>query len=163
MLAGRRYSKGFSIVELLIVISIISVLAVLVFGYAQSTQLKTRDIERAGDVKALSQQFERKYRVDSSTTGPSYPTTAQVSTGSISSVLTGADTEIIKAPKSSGSSVVAATNTTIPQSPTIDQYIYQPFTSSNTLCSASPCVRYILYYRQERDDQVVQIHSTRQQ
>ena len=53
--------KGFTLVELLVVISIISILAVIALGGFQSTQRKERDGQRKSDLKQIANALEVVY------------------------------------------------------------------------------------------------------
>lgn len=162
MMVEYRYSRGFTIVELLVVIVVIGVLSGLTFTYAQSTQVKAKDIERSSDVNSLARHFEQRYRVFAGTSGPTYPSTSDVSGLLLEVTLAGADVEISYAPKQTSSSIVTASGRG-PQTPKINEYIYQPFSSDGTLCGSAPCVRFILYYRQEVDGTIKTVESIRQQ
>jgi len=53
--------RGFTLVELLVVISIISILAVIALGGFQSTQRKARDGQRKSDLKQITNALEVIY------------------------------------------------------------------------------------------------------
>jgi prepilin-type N-terminal cleavage/methylation domain-containing protein len=61
--AGRssavRSSKGFSLLELLVVISIIGILIAITSVAFSTAQKKARDARRRGDIKAISNAFEQ--------------------------------------------------------------------------------------------------------
>ena len=56
-----RLQKGFTIVELLIVIVIIGILALLVLNTFNGVQQKARDTERQTDATSISKQLEAYY------------------------------------------------------------------------------------------------------
>ena len=161
-------SAGFSVVEIIIVITIIGILAGLVFATVSSYQYSGEDNERRSDVESLARAFETYYNNSIGPTGATYPsTTTATNTAGYSTLLSGHGLEIAQAPGSeSTTSLVAATNLSVPQSPTPQQYIYQPFTNSGTLCTdsnTSPCVRFTFYYRLRYENKVVSIESIHQQ
>ena len=159
-----RLQNGFTIVEVLVVVVVISILvasAWLLTPSYDAYMVKARDAERVSDTEGLARTFERYYRVHASTSGASYPTTTQI-TSSLGTVLDGAPIEITHAPEKPDG-LVAANNATVPQSPGLYQYIYQPFTSAGTLCSTAPCVRFTLYYQEEKTNTVQRVESIRQQ
>lgn len=54
----KTVQKGFTIIELLIVIAIIAILALLVLNNFQGAQAKARDSGRTGDINALHAKLE---------------------------------------------------------------------------------------------------------
>lgn len=72
MISLKRTSRGFTIVELLIVIVVIGILAALVIVTYSGIQKRARDTERKTDVKGIQGQLEA-YWADSA----KYPTLAQ--------------------------------------------------------------------------------------
>ncbi|MFA5003674.1 MAG: type II secretion system protein [Candidatus Saccharimonadales bacterium] len=73
MISLKNKSKGFTIVELLIVIVVIGILATLVIVTFAGIQQKARDTKRKTDVNALDSHIEAFY----ASTG-NYPTYAQL-------------------------------------------------------------------------------------
>lgn len=161
-------TTGLTVVELLIVIVIIGILASLSFSIFQSYQYAGRDAERTSDVEAIARSFEISYLRDIPTSGnPTYPNAAQaVDVGNYKSLFSGQDLEATRAPGiSAGTSIVAANNTSQPQNPTKDQYVYMPLRADGSLCGStySDCVRFLLYYRLEDETSLRVIESIRQQ
>jgi prepilin-type N-terminal cleavage/methylation domain-containing protein len=72
MISLKKNNRGFTIVELLIVIVVIGILAALVIVTYNGIQQKARDTERKTDIKALQGHFEA-YWADNA----KYPTLAQ--------------------------------------------------------------------------------------
>jgi general secretion pathway protein G len=71
MISLKRTSRGFTIVELLIVIVVIGILAALVIVTYNGIQQRARDTERKTDIKGMQGQFEA-YWADNA----KYPTLA---------------------------------------------------------------------------------------
>lgn len=161
-------SAGFSVVEIIIVITIIGILAGLVFATVSSYQYSGEDNERHSDVESLARAFETYYNNSIGPAGATYPSTVTATnTTNYPILLRGHGLEIAQAPGGkSATSLTAAINLDVPQSPTHQQYIYQPFTNNGALCTnsdANPCVRFTLYYRLRYEDRVISIESIHQQ
>ena len=61
MISKNIYQKGFTIIELLIVIAIIAILAGLVLNNFQGAQAKARDTQRITKIRALHTKLEEFY------------------------------------------------------------------------------------------------------
>jgi prepilin-type N-terminal cleavage/methylation domain-containing protein len=141
-LKSIRNSKGFTIVELLIVIIIIGILAALVLNSFRGVQERARDTERRTDINAQASQLEVYY-----TDQGGYPTfTGQTNTDSwITANLKGADLAAWRAPNQTTNSMVNSAT------PTKDQYGYVPLQDDGTTaCTSSPCAKFKLYWYSEK-------------
>jgi len=167
-------TEGFSIVELIITISIIGILAGIVIFTPKTFLVTARDQERADDVASIARRLEEAY--SSQDLGyPGYPSTVELSAdiAGKSRTMTRLSDDALKAPGASGASVVMATSlsTTTPAgagTPTLTTYVYQPLTAVGALCisassQSNPCVRFFLYYRSEETNQIKFIKSMHQQ
>jgi len=68
----KRYSSGFTLLELLVVIAIIAILVVIGVVAYSSAQRKARDASRRANVKAMQDGFEQYYAdIGSYSTGSS--------------------------------------------------------------------------------------------
>jgi prepilin-type N-terminal cleavage/methylation domain-containing protein len=172
--------RGFTVVELIITITIMGILLTLAVVSLTATQANSRDSERKGDAEAIALNLESYYNngadnADGSTisNGGSYPGTNQISNSTtFALILPDIDTKSVHAPGvdvSAAKSLVVATNSTqtvagvAPKpSKTNDVYVYQPITSSGTLCNNSPtteCRKFNLYYFQEVSGTVEMVTS----
>jgi prepilin-type N-terminal cleavage/methylation domain-containing protein len=163
--------RGFTIVELLIVIAIMGVLLVLGVVNLRGTQISARDKERSTDIESIGLNLENFYKsgTDGSTSVGRYPSTALI--GTEETMLRDVDTDILSVPGASSSSLVAATNNlqsvaTIAPLPasTNDKYVYQPLQPDGSLCinETQDCRKFNLYYWVESTPAVATITSKNQ-
>ena len=153
-------APGFTLVEVLVTVMVIAILAAIVVSSDRGFLGRSRDVQRANSITNISRALERYYRTNATVSGPTYPSTASTAAG-VATIVD--NTDFTNAPGQSSNSIVIASTNSTSQTPTIDQYIYQPLTSAGALCTAIPCVKYKLYYRQESDSVVVTVDSVRQQ
>ena len=163
-----RQNAGFTIVELVITLTIMVILITLATVNLTSSLANGRDTERLTDVQNIITYQEGMYSRNSA----SYFPTAATGAGA-TAFYTTINTNNLRAPDASSStiSLVAATNTTqttagVRPIPTIDTYVYQPLTSSNTLCTSSvqpwQCRKFNIYYMKESDKSIVKLMSKNQ-
>ena len=99
----KATTKGFTIVELLIVIVIIGILAALVVVTYQGVQAKARDTERKTDVRALHGQLEA-YQAQNG----KYPTLGNVNDAAFRAAnMKGLDPAALQDPKGAAQTLVA--------------------------------------------------------
>jgi prepilin-type N-terminal cleavage/methylation domain-containing protein len=141
MLQKISKQKGFTIVELLIVIVVIGILAALVLNTFAGVQQRARDTERQTDITALATQLEVYYN-DNGT----YPAFSQIDTAAeAAAAFPGIDAGALEAP-GQGFSLVAA------EAANANQYGYQTTPTDCLGTSASPCTSFVLSYRKEGDN-----------
>jgi general secretion pathway protein G len=105
MISLKRTSRGFTIVELLIVIVVIGILAALVIVTYNGIQQRARDTERKTDIKGIQGQLEA-YWADNA----KYPTLANVNDTTFrSNNFKGLDPSAFADPKNAASQQVCAT------------------------------------------------------
>jgi general secretion pathway protein G len=131
----KSNQKGFTIVELLIVIVVIGILAALVITTFAGIQQKARNTERTTDIKALHGQIEVYF-----TNQNFYPTLANMNDSTWRSTnMKGLDQEALKDPKGSAYTLVAA--------PTANAYAYAVKNASGGACdntTGNECTQYTL-------------------
>lgn len=151
-----KRNVGFTLVELLITMTIMVILLAIVIVNLRSNQASARDEQRKTDVTVIAQQLESYYEAGTATASPgSYPSTDLVTTETqVDAALRDIDTTVLRAPNVSSSSpmsfTVATTNSTT-QSPNTSTFIYQPLQGDGTLCNTSgqSCRKFNIYYALE--------------
>ena len=173
MLRGMN-RRGFTIIELIIVITIMGILLVLGVVNLRSTQVNARDDTRKANVDTIAFNLETFYKsgTDTSNTFGRYPSTALI--GQEQVMLRDIDPKSLLSPGGSSSALVAATNniaTTAgvatavgPPYVTIANYVYQPLQADGTLCvnETQECRQFNLYYKLEGDGITYQTKSKNQ-
>jgi len=161
-------ARGFTIIELLVVIVVLGILLLVATNRFFGSQADARDVDRKADVDTIARRLEIVF-ADRLLGAASYPRTTDMAEGG--TALTGIEPEALRVPGVTNSqtmSLTVATNATatttgvLPQ-PTISQYVYQPLTAANALCNSSlVCVKFNLYYRAEASNTVIKIVSLNQ-
>ena len=168
--------RGFTIVELMIVIVIMGALLILGVANLRGSQISARDSERKTDIENIAMHLETYYESGSDYTASTgqYPSTlvTLVSSGTayVRTALRDIDPVSITAPEvdDSTTTFIAATDSTVLTSasahPTIGEYDYQPIKSDGTLCTllTDECRKFNLYYRLESDNIVYMVTSKHQ-
>ncbi len=170
--------RGFTIVELSIVITIMAILLVMGVVNLRDAQANGYDAERKSDIESIASHLETFYSsgTDQSTETGRYPSTVLVASSSnMTSMLRDIDLKLVTAPDPSSTpttTFIAATCTDeciqttagVTPQPTINQYVYQPIQSDGTLCIAETqeCRKFNLYYRLQVDNTVYMVTSKNQ-
>jgi prepilin-type N-terminal cleavage/methylation domain-containing protein len=167
MFMGEK-QKGFTIVELLIVIVIIGILFAIVLNSFSDSQARARDTDRKSDIEVIGRRFESVF-TNRTLGAATYPRTTDIVAGN--AALSGLDPEALRTQRITNSqamSLIPATNNTatiagVTPQPTVDQYVYQPLTADNVLCTSGLiCVKFNLYYRTEADNVIAKVSSLNQ-
>lgn len=169
-------SRGFTVIEILVTITIMAILLVVGVVNLRSTQVSARDTERKTDIDSLSLGLEAFYKTgtDGSTAFGRYPSTAiftDATDDTLQTVLRDTDIKSMIAPGASTatSSFIGATNNTqttsgVLPTPTTSTYLYQPLLADGSLCTLETlyCQKYNLYYKLEGDSTVYMVTSKHQ-
>jgi prepilin-type N-terminal cleavage/methylation domain-containing protein len=153
---------GFTLVEVLITITVMVILLTLTVVNLSGNQANARDEERKDDIAAIAQQLERYYASgqDSSTVTGEYPPTINMnSETNIQTALRDVNPKVLRdplTPTTSSVSLIVASSASTPTLASLNggkTYIYQPLDSSNALCTtaAQECRKFNLYYTLETD------------
>lgn len=139
MISLKKQSKGFTIVELLIVIVVIGILAGLVITTYNGIQQKARNTERTTDLKTFQSQLEAYYA-----TNARYPSSTDLGSTSANNVtfatanLKGMDKETMRDPKG------AVGDYSLASSATASKYAYAPAPSGCDSTGNNDCTSYTL-------------------
>jgi len=123
MVSLSKKNKGFTIVELLIVIVVIGILATLVIVTFTGIQKKGRDSQRQTDINAVQSHVESFYAQHGF-----YPTLADLgNTTFVSTYMKGLDPDALKDPKGPSKAITTTT--------TKDQYGFEAKNSGGSGCT----------------------------
>lgn len=163
-----RRNAGFTIVELVITLTIMVILITLAVASLSDGMARSRDGERETDVKNII-VFQENYYIRN---GGWYLPVSATGAGA-DSWYENIDKNNLRAPGivAPNNSLVAATNAVqttsgvLPQ-PTKDTYVYQPLTSTGARCTnpgpPNECRRFNIFYLREYDNTVVMVSSKNQ-
>lgn len=156
----RSINRGFTIIELLVVVAVIGILATITLIGFNRYQANTRDTERSSQATIITEALERYY--DKNGEYPSCSTmTNPTGTNVINNALTGTDPKVLVTPQ-------AATNktnsidicTTLTAGSTTDSFAYVGDGSS--VCSTgNACLSYTFQYKEEATNTIKSIKSRR--
>lgn len=142
MTSLNNKQRGFTIVELLIVIVVIGILAALVVTTFTGIQQRARNTERQTDIKAIHGQIEAYYAQNGS-----YPAMAEINDATWRATnMKGLDEEALQDPKGTSAALVATATDTA--------YGYAPLGTGGAACTtaANDCVSYTLRAEYEGSD-----------
>jgi prepilin-type N-terminal cleavage/methylation domain-containing protein len=167
-----KRNAGFTLVELLITMTVMVILLVLVVVSLRSNQANARDEERKTDTGAIVQQLENYYEAGTPTTDPGqYPGTNDINTeAEVKALLPDLNPRVLRAPDVADSSAMSFTvaTTAAAQTPDINTYIYQPLKADGSLCTTAAfgvtaeCRKFIIYYALEATSGTQKITSKHQ-
>ncbi len=172
--------RGFSIAELLIVITIMGILLVLGVVNMTSTQANSRDAERKSDAETIAISLETYYTssqilTDGTVITGRYPSTTDMADkDKQKATLRDMDIKALYAPGQStdatNTSLIMANYTNTPSTVSINNYIYQPLYLNTSgvwaLCSdatTQKCRKFNLYYTNEVGVAAVQTITSKNQ
>lgn len=154
-----RY-RGFTVVELVIVITIIGILITLTSASLNNSIIGARDSERKTDIETIAVNLEKYYNSN----GGTYPSTDLITNENIKNIFPDIDTKSLSAPGITNSSLTPAATKDTVSSLSKYSYIYQPFDESGELCKSvsSECRRFILYCFLESSNEIYSVESKNQ-
>lgn len=155
MVRLQNKSKGFTIVELLIVIVVIGILATLVIVTFTGIQQKSRDAKRKTDVGAVQASLESYYSSNNT-----YPTLAHLNDSTWRSTnMKGFDSSALQDPKGTAATLITG------QTPSATQYSYvvtdaagtlaAPTACSDAVAATNPCTNFGIYAQLESSSNIV--------
>jgi prepilin-type N-terminal cleavage/methylation domain-containing protein len=136
MISLKKSNKGFTIVELLIVIVVIGILALLVITTYSGIQAKARNSKRSSDVATIQTQLEAFFQ-----NSGYYPSLADMNSGSwLSTNMKSLDTGALIDPSN------ASQSKTLVNAPAAKSYAYEVTDSSGASCETTDtnCAKYTL-------------------
>lgn len=184
--------SGFTLVELLITITIMVVLMTLAVFSLRSVQANARDEKRKTDAATIGRGLEIRYNsgnprvtstTDSSVNKGEYPgitemfhalgfdkspiySPGQIANGYLQELLPGTEKALSTNSNldfiCSTSCGAAEVTATINTKTTTSKFVYEPIDTSNNVCFGGGCVKFNLYYRTEVDNVVRKIMSKHQ-
>lgn len=132
MTSFKKNNRGFTIVELLIVIVVIGILAALVIVTYNGIQQKARDTERKTDINALASHLEA-YNASAGR----YPTLVNVNdTAFRAANMKGLPGDALQDPKGAAQTLV--------DTPAANSYAYVPSPTGCDNAAGGDCVSYVL-------------------
>ncbi|MEI7918166.1 MAG: type II secretion system protein [Candidatus Saccharibacteria bacterium] len=151
----KRTLRGFTVIEMLVVISIIGILATASFVSYNLVQANVRDSERSSRVKVIAEALEKYY--DKNGEYPSCSAMAQPANTVVISTLPGVDPNVLAVPTASnGTNSILASCADL--SVGVDAFAYIG-TGSN--CSTTACLQYTIKYREEGSGNPITLPSRR--
>jgi general secretion pathway protein G len=155
---NKRFQKGFTIVELLIVIVVIGILAALVITTYNGIQQKGRNTERTTDIKAIQGQLEAYYAQNGR-----YPTQTDLGATSANNVtfiqanMKGLDKEALRDPKAAGGDFSLGSGAT----GVANEYQYRATDDAGGACdnSTTDCTKYTITAEPEPSGTDIQLTS----
>lgn len=153
--------KGFTIVELLIVIVVIGILAAIVIVAYNGIQTQAHDTHRVSDVDQVKKFMELYYVKHGYYPGSGNITDGNASTALSSGPLRGLSPEALRGPDASASTVSSWGQWGGSVTSDGMNYSYKTFYADDTNCTGltEECTKYQIYYRTDSDGSYKVIRS----
>lgn len=150
--------RGFTIIELVVVIVVIGVLSTVATVSYRGVQKDARDSERETDVQILVAGLERYYDENGS-----YPGGSTVSGDVTNFFTTQLDIPAQSTMPPQGIALLYTTSNTASTVYRTDRYSYRPATAADVACyntsASNTCTRYIIRYKTEASGQDIDVRS----
>jgi prepilin-type N-terminal cleavage/methylation domain-containing protein len=167
MLEDMKQRAGFTIVEIVITLTIMAILVSLAAVNLRSSVLQANDQERITDIQNIMTYQDSYYERNNNTY---FPTTSASSSAQIETWYTNIDRDNLRTPGvvAPNYSLVVATNNTqttagVRPIPLKTTYVYQPLDSAGALCTAVPnCRKFNIFYLSDVDSTVQKMSSKNQ-
>lgn len=152
-------SRGFTIIELIVVILVLGILVSITALGLVRYQLDARDTQRSTNVSIIAEALEKYYNNNGE-----YPS-CSVLTGNVSTLTSdtgpfpGMSDTVFKAPAAANGVTNSIQCTDLTSVTTADYYAY---VGDNGACTGStPCLKYVLKYKEEASNTVKSLSSRR--
>jgi prepilin-type N-terminal cleavage/methylation domain-containing protein len=168
MVSNRKFqttdrfdNRGFTLIEIMVVIVLIGILALLTVDGSLGYMKRADSVKSKVNMQSVADRLELYHRTTPTAVGSSYPPSS-ISLDNFRSIV--GDDSLISAPGTNNITMQIAQGSTTPSSINgTMNYLYYSQNVDGSLCTATPCVRYTLYYWSPVDNALEQINSLRQQ
>ena len=153
----RKTTSGFTMVEILVVVSIIGVLATISTVSFSSIKSRANDAERSSKVTIIAEALEKFY--DKNGEYPGCGAMSQAASVITTTTLSGVDPDVLAVPTATnGVNSILSACADLPTG--IDNYAYVG--DSSTACmTGQACTQFTLKYREESTGNIIALQSRR--